>query len=67
MTSFCAVCGDRCVRNKTHNRFLDVLPNPRTRVHLDEIPGDPTSTYYNANYVRNFDGSNPREYIAAMG
>eukprot|EP00042_Codosiga_hollandica_P057073 m.837925 g.837925 ORF g.837925 m.837925 type:complete len:745 (+) comp59493_c0_seq1:118-2352(+) len=55
------------VRNKVHNRFLDVLPNPRTRVVLDMLPGDPTSEYYNANFIRSFDGKNPKAFIASMG
>ena len=62
LLSFC-----RPVRNKNYNRFLDVLPNPATRVPLDAIDGDPCSAYINANYVRSFDNSNPRCYIAAMG
>ena len=55
------------MRNKNYNRFLDVLPNPRTRVPLDELPDDPGSTYINANYIRSYDGRNPKCYIAAMG
>ena len=43
------------------------MPNPRTRVVLDPIPGQPGSDYINANYIRSYDGKNPREYIAAMG
>jgi len=54
------------VRNKTHNRYMDILPNPKTRVPLSEQPGDPTSTYVNANYVRGYNGD-PKHYIAAMG
>ena len=45
---------------------MDVLPNPATRVEISEIPGDPASTYINANYIRSYTGQ-PRVYIAAMG
>ena len=45
---------------------MDIIPNPKTSIILDAIPGDPTSTYINANYVRGADG-NMRRYIAAMG
>ena len=54
------------VRSKVHNRFMDILPNPKTRVALSSLPTDPTSSYYNANYVRGADG-NPKAYIASMG
>eukprot|EP00054_Salpingoeca_dolichothecata_P014954 m.85200 g.85200 ORF g.85200 m.85200 type:complete len:633 (-) comp21251_c0_seq2:242-2140(-) len=55
-----------CVRNKKHNRYMDILPNPKTRVPLDKIGDDETSEYINANFVRSFDG-NPTFYVAAMG
>lgn len=54
------------VRNKKYNRFLDILPNPVTRVPLPRINDDIDTEYINANYVRGFDG-NPKMYIAAMG
>ena len=57
----------RYAQNKQHNRFLDVLPNPVTRVPLEQVGDDPTTTYINANYVRNYDGYNDRAYIASMG
>lgn len=55
-----------CVRSKVFNRFMDVLPNPRSRVKLPHDPRDPTADYVNANYIHGFDGSYPA-YIAAMG
>lgn len=55
------------VRSKVYNRFMDVLPNPRTRVPLEPIPGEPGSEYINANYIRSYDGKNEKAYIAAMG
>jgi protein tyrosine phosphatase len=55
-----------CVRSKIFNRFMDVLPNPRTRVKLSFDELDPTSEYINANFVHGFDNIYPR-YIAAMG
>ena len=54
------------VRNKVHNRFMDILPNPATRVRLSLIKTDPTSDYYNANYIPGASGA-PEEFIAAMG
>ena len=53
-------------RNKTFNRYMDILPTPRTRVKLPEDPMDPTASYINANYIRGSDG-NERAFIAAMG
>jgi protein tyrosine phosphatase len=53
-------------RDKLHNRYLDILPTPRTRVQLPEIVGIPGSSYINANFVRGADG-NPNAFIAAMG
>ena len=55
-----------CVRSKVFNRFMDVLPNPRSRVQLPEDPRDPTASYINANYIHGFDSTYPA-YIAAMG
>ena len=57
----------RSVRSEKYNRFMDVLPHKRTQVPLEMIGNDPTSVYINANYVHNFDGSNEKYYIAAMG
>jgi hypothetical protein len=69
------------VRNKKHNRFMDIIPNPGelfdislhttltytdTLVSLSSIPSDPTSSYYNANYIEGPMG-NPRAFIASMG
>jgi hypothetical protein len=69
------------VRNKKHNRFMDIIPNPGassssspcpaltsidTAVKLSEVAGDPTSTYYNANYIEGPFGA-PQAFIASMG
>eukprot|EP01147_Barroeca_monosierra_P010372 gene10372-2505_t len=54
------------VRNKKHNRYMDILPNPRTAVKLSMLDNDPSTTYINANYVRGPLGE-PRFYVAAMG
>lgn len=53
-------------RGKYLNRYIDILPNPATRVKLPARVGAPATEYYNANFVRSFDGD-PRFYIAAMG
>ena len=53
-------------RSKLHNRYLDILPTPSTRVPLPLKEGVPGSDYVNANYVRGADG-NPQAFIAAMG
>lgn len=54
------------VRNKIHNRYMDILPNPRTRINLPLIANDKTSIYVNANYVTGPNGD-PKYYICAMG
>ncbi len=57
--------------NYDYNRFLDVLPTPRTRVELP-VPAEINPAhavgwaYVNANFLRGADG-NPKTYIAAMG
>ena len=53
------------VCNKKYNRHLDVLPNPTTRVPLSAVPGDATSTYINANFVRDGSG-NAHAYICTQ-
>jgi len=55
-----------CVRSKVYNRYMDILPNPKTRVNLPIIKDDPKTQYVNANFVRGADG-NPKHYICAMG
>nr|BAJ52656.1 protein tyrosine phosphatase [Monosiga ovata] len=55
----------KCVQNKEYNRHLDVLPNPTSRVPLSPIPGDETSTYINANFVRDCQG-NGKGYICTQ-
>lgn len=34
------------------NRYVDILPNPRTRVILPHLSDDPLAGYINANYIR---------------
>lgn len=53
-------------QNLSLNRHFDVLPNPMTRVHLTELPGEPASGYINANFVRGF-GGRPQAYICSQG
>lgn len=55
-----------CARNKMHNRFMDIIPNPASRVMLPEVDGDPTTAYVNANFIHGPDGEE-KYYIAAMG
>lgn len=55
-----------CVRNKTHNRYMDIIPSPETMIRLPELNSDPTTTYINANFVRSCE-DDPRGYIAAQG
>jgi len=58
----------QAARNKIHNRYMDILPNPKTIVTLPKRP-HPTNRateYINANWVAGPDG-NERFYIAAMG
>eukprot|EP00730_Choanoeca_flexa_P003971 TRINITY_DN11555_c2_g2_i2.p1 TRINITY_DN11555_c2_g2~~TRINITY_DN11555_c2_g2_i2.p1 ORF type:complete len:619 (+),score=186.15 TRINITY_DN11555_c2_g2_i2:158-2014(+) len=54
------------VRNKRHNRYMDILPTPETRVMLEKLNDDEETTYYNANWVRGVDG-NKKHYVALMG
>eukprot|EP00056_Hartaetosiga_gracilis_P008506 m.121670 g.121670 ORF g.121670 m.121670 type:complete len:2603 (-) comp12926_c0_seq1:157-7965(-) len=48
------------------NRYMNILPNPRTRVRLEQLGSDKTTSYINANYVHGWDGT-PRCYIATQG
>lgn len=48
------------------NRYSNVLPTPKTRVHLSLLPGRPNSDYINANHIRGYQGA-PRQYIATQG
>lgn len=48
------------------NRYINILPNPRTRVRLKELDGDARTSYVNANYIQAHDGT-PRAYIATQG
>jgi receptor-type tyrosine-protein phosphatase R len=48
------------------NRYTNILPNPRTRVRLDERDQDERTRYINANFIQGFDGT-PRRYIATQG
>ena len=36
------------------NRHHDILPNPMTRVHMQQLGDDLLSTYYNANWIRGY-------------
>ena len=49
------------------NRYTNILPNPRTRVRLEEVEGEgETSRYINANYIQGYEGT-PQSYIACQG
>lgn len=48
------------------NRYINILPNPHTRVRLEKISGRDTSGYINANYISGYSGT-VREYIATQG
>ncbi|EGD75941.1 serine/threonine protein kinase [Salpingoeca rosetta] len=48
------------------NRYMNILPNPRTRVRLQQLGEDKTTTYINANYIHGWDGGHG-SYIATQG
>ncbi|KAL5482145.1 hypothetical protein EMCRGX_G022434 [Ephydatia muelleri] len=48
------------------NRYMDVVPNPHTRVGLFLKFGAANSDYINANYIQGHD-NNPKAYIATQG
>ena len=51
---------------KTYNRYKNILPNPESRVVLDEVNGTSTTKFINANYVPTANGME-RGYIATQG
>ncbi|XP_045165297.2 tyrosine-protein phosphatase non-receptor type 12-like isoform X1 [Mercenaria mercenaria] len=51
--------------NIKKNRYKDILPFDKTRVVLDEIPGEDGSDYINANFIEDQYGA--RCYIASQG
>jgi len=53
-------------RLKEFNRYKNILPNPATRVVLDQVGGDSTSSYINANFIADAGGF-AKGYIAAQG
>lgn len=48
------------------NRYINILPTPRTRVKLQMVANDPTSTYINANFISSWDLRNPKAYICCQ-
>lgn len=50
---------------KAKNRYVNVLPNEKTRVPVSKVPDDDVSDFINANYVSGF--QKPKRYIAAQG
>jgi protein tyrosine phosphatase len=48
------------------NRYINILPNPKTRVRLRQLNGAPQSTYINGNFIAGHNGD-AREYIATQG
>ena len=58
---------DRIPEGTGHlNRYINILPNPRTRVRLTEVDDDETTRFINANFIQAHDGT-ARRYIAAQG
>ena len=53
-------------RLKEFNRYKNILPNPHSRIILNQLGDDTTSTFINANFIPNV-GGNPKGYIAAQG
>ncbi|KAJ8040184.1 Receptor-type tyrosine-protein phosphatase alpha [Holothuria leucospilota] len=51
--------------NKKKNRFKNMIAYDHSRVVLPEIPDDPHSDYYNANFIKNSKGE--VGFIAAQG
>ncbi|XP_076334131.1 uncharacterized protein LOC143238077 [Tachypleus tridentatus] len=47
------------------NRYANVIPEPKTRVPLTLIKGEPNSNYINANFVRGY-GGQEKFYIACQ-
>jgi len=50
----------------TKNRYGTIIANEHSRVKLTELPGDPLSSYINANYVHGWP-NDPRAFIATQG
>eukprot|EP00040_Diaphanoeca_grandis_P025664 m.142534 g.142534 ORF g.142534 m.142534 type:complete len:1924 (-) comp30257_c1_seq1:354-6125(-) len=48
------------------NRYINILPNPRTRVRLQPIGDNEQTRFINANFVQSYDKV-PRRYIATQG
>jgi protein tyrosine phosphatase len=53
-------------RMKDFNRYKNILPNVHSRVNLEQIGGDTTTSYINANFIANA-RNDPKAYIAAQG
>ncbi|XP_041425562.1 receptor-type tyrosine-protein phosphatase H isoform X3 [Xenopus laevis] len=51
--------------NRSKNRFTNVLPYDNSRVKLNQIDGNNTSDYINANYMPGYNSS--KEFIASQG
>jgi len=63
--SFMPQMSDLPPGTKQKNRYVNVLPNSKTRVPLSKIEGDETSDFINANFVSGYNW--PRRYIASQG
>lgn len=50
----------------TKNRYGTIIANEHSRVKLPELPGDPLSSYINANYVHGY-SNDPQAFIATQG
>lgn len=51
---------------ETKNRYMNILPNNHSRVVLDQIGDDESSSYINANYMEGWGGIH-EAFIACQG
>eukprot|EP00035_Acanthoeca_spectabilis_P021111 m.436396 g.436396 ORF g.436396 m.436396 type:complete len:381 (-) comp17968_c0_seq1:174-1316(-) len=63
--SFMPQMSDLPPGTKHKNRYVNVLPNAKTRVQLSLVEGDETSDFINANFVSGYNW--PKRYIASQG
>jgi protein tyrosine phosphatase len=66
--SFMPSLSDMPPGTKPKNRYVNVLPNARTRVPLSKVPDDDASDFINANFVSGgVNGRDANKYIACQG
>ncbi|KAJ8306599.1 hypothetical protein KUTeg_017144 [Tegillarca granosa] len=51
--------------NRPKNRYGNIIAYDHSRVVLDQLPNDPSSSYINANYMNGY--TQPNAYIASQG